>query len=375
METQKYARSVTLDIFCDQELRQTVLNSIRRYRAACRQLFAVLGCAQAAGGAILATDEDVSIRPDSAQAQTIMRQVFHLPDDAPAKALGYPCRRWFLDELYPAALSFVWDSARRQVVTRWQAKDPEFTRASRGWLVLQGARGVAEFRGVGIELPQATARPRLERKQVVLKWDRNMGPVEFKLGSMDPGRWFTWSNIVSGVWPPGTVTLNERDGRLRLTVSYERPHQQADMDPSRSLTLQIENDHFVVTGPDGELDTIGLADALAMLERLSKQRQLWEGRKECAGSPRRPWGDKKAWRATVEHLSRVTLNRERFVNDRNHAWTRRIATRATSWRCGVVRVPAWDGLGSYPWNWSQFQSFLRYKLEERGGSLIIEPKP
>lgn len=57
-------RGITIDIRADDESRPAVLNSIRRYRAGCRQMFAVLGCAMGAGAEI------VSNRPGLAQRNT-----------------------------------------------------------------------------------------------------------------------------------------------------------------------------------------------------------------------------------------------------------------------------------------------------------------
>lgn len=364
-------RSLTLDVSAQD--RQPVVRSIRRYRLACRQLFAVVGCAGAAGATII-DDEELSLRPDLPRAQRLLREVFGLEADDKAKAFAYPARRWFRADLYPTSLSFVWDSARRQVVARWNARDPEFTRASRGWLILQGARGVAEFQRVGIEFPQATARPKLGERSITLNWDTAIGPVELSLGRLDSGRWHRWTQVRYGAWSPGTLILNERDGQLRVTLSYEKPGSaEAPPDASRVLRVRLDESALVMAGPDGETtyDTIQMADALGMLGRLRLQRELWERRKSSAGNPRRAWGNKKAWRATVTHLGRVTLNRDRYTSDCNHAWSRRIATRALAWNCGLVDLVVPEQLGEHSWPWAQLKDFLRYKLGERGCSLTI----
>jgi hypothetical protein len=60
----------------------------------------------------------------------------------------------------PKSMRF--DSIRRDVTTVWNSLDPEYTKAKRGWLALQGARGVAQFNWRGIGIPQATGRPKLD---------------------------------------------------------------------------------------------------------------------------------------------------------------------------------------------------------------------
>ena len=362
-------RSFTVNVFCGEN--QRVVQSIRRYRAGCRQLFAVLGCAQAAGAVVVSDDDNVSLKPDTAQAQNLLRQIFNLGEEDKAAGMVYACRRWWLSAIYPLAYSFVWDSARRQVVTRWTAKDPEFPRAGRGWLILQGVRGVAEFQRVGIEFPQATARPKLLARSIVLRWDKELGEVEFHIGGLDNVSWHTWSQIRSGSKPAGTVILNECKGQLRATISYAKPEEAVSLEPTQILHVSLAGQLLELAGPDGALDVIGLNDAIGVIEKLRKQTTMWEARKACTGNPRRPWGNKKAWSATVVHLGRVTLNRTRFVTDQNHAWSRRIATRMRSWGCSKVIFKKPEGLAGHPWNWSQFQEFLRYKAEEIGGSLAV----
>jgi hypothetical protein len=360
-----FDRAINFDVTCPDEQYRAVRSSIDRFRAGCRQLFSVLGCAQAAGASLVSKDDgDLSLKPNTAAAQAILRQMFRLDADAKAKALAYPARRWWLGHVYPDAMSFVWDGARRIVCERWQAKDPEFTRANRGWLILQGARGVAEFQRLGIPFPQTTARPKLLTKSIALKWDRTIGEVEFFFAGrgLTPHEWHIWSKI--------------RHPQHRIGVTYQRDGQPAALDPDRVLYVRLGDDgaSLVLVGPDGErsYDAIGLSDAAAQLAMLAAQSRRWSERKECAGNPRKPWGFKKAWKATVEHLVRVTKRRECYQKDCNHAWSRRIVSRAASWRCGVTAFIPPDGLSGQPWQWTQLSQFLTYKLQQIGGVLRID---
>jgi hypothetical protein len=161
------ARSLRLDLAVDGDQRyQPILDSIRRYRAACRQLFAVLGLAQAATARIEEAQSSLRLQPASDAAKLALAAALGAAridkgervrgegqsyQVQVGSGLGYELRDYFQQSLYPDALSFVWDSARRQVISHWTAGDAEFPQASRGWLVLQGGRGLAEFRRVGIE--------------------------------------------------------------------------------------------------------------------------------------------------------------------------------------------------------------------------------
>jgi hypothetical protein len=392
-------RSMTVDVFVDKEQIQAIRDSIARYRAGCRQLFAVLGLAQAAGAAIGGDEDQLRITPGNDRAKLILAasldsaaiergdkekgegQAWTVKVGAGA---AYELREYFRAQLYPTALSFVWDSARRQVWNRWTAKDPEFTRAGRGWLVLQGARGLAWFRGVGIEFPQATARPKLHGRSATLKWDSELGPIVLDLlkrsdgRGLDPGRWYIWKQVRDGEWKAGTVILNERDGRLRLSVSYY-PELGAKpaLDERRRLSVRLAG---AIPGRpalslecEDDQDLIQLVDAVRKLTELRLQRGFWEERRASAGSPSRPWGNRRAWNAVQTHLDRVTIQRLHFANDCNHAWARRIATRAAYWRTGAVDLvlPADRLLGGHTWPWDQLQNFLRYKLREAGATLTV----
>lgn len=367
-------RSTTIDVIPPDHQRQAIIAAIRRYRAACRQLFAAVALAQQAGAEIQEHGEGVRVKPSNEKA----KQLLTLAMDKEGKAFAYELRTWFLEALYPDCLSFVWDSARRDVATRWSAKDPEFTRAGRGWLVLQGARRLAEFNRLGIGMPRATARPQLDGHTLTLKWDHALGAVTFAVPRLDGGRYHVWKALRDGKegWSLGTIYLTERDGKLFVTLSHARPAVAAEVDPERSCVVTfVEQPEtwLTIAGPDGATthDAVSAVEAIAWLARMRARREELERRKAACGNPRRPWGHRRGWLAAQDVLSRLTLLRTRGVGDRSHAWTRRIVSRAVAWRCGnVVMGETGDLLFGHPWNWSQFRVFLRYKCAERGMSLL-----
>jgi hypothetical protein len=239
-------------------------------------------------------------------------------------------------------MSFVWDSCRRDVMAVWSSKDPDYPAASRGWLALQGARGVAMFMRHGISFPVATARPKLANHTLTLNWDRDIGPVEFIIPKLDAGRWVPWKSLVEQAegWKPGTIYLSEREGKVFATVSYERPIAGENVDPARKLRLHFgeTQDQFLrLEGPDGAstYDVISAQSFVAYLLRALKRRQKLEERRGSCGSPRQPWGQRQAYQVETEMLARQAAERSKRAADWNHAWTRRVLTRAVDWRCGT----------------------------------------
>ena len=103
---------------------------------------------------ITQNDTGISLKPDNDRAKLLLALALGSArtekgekvkgEGTPYKVsigsgLGYEMREWFLKHLWPTAMSFVWDSVRRDVQTVWTSKDPEHPQASRGWLVMQGA--------------------------------------------------------------------------------------------------------------------------------------------------------------------------------------------------------------------------------------------
>jgi len=385
-------RSTTFEVY-NQDLRQEILNSIRRYRAACRQCYGVLLLARAAGAEIEIKDESLRVKPKLDNSKIGLASLLGVAkiektEKGPrgsgqgyAVNVGagdaYELRQYFFDQLYPEAKSFVWDSMRRDITTVWNSRDPEFGNASRGWLALQGARGIAQFNWRGIGLPTATAKPRLVGHSVFLNWDKGLGEVEFHLPNLDGGRYHVWRSLRDGSegWKLGTLYLNERDGKIKIVATHERPDKTDDLDPERVCRVQFQEYPGLLTiaGPDGALtyDSIAGESVKAFLDAALQRRIALENRRAACGNPKRPWGHRRGWLANQDVLSRATLNRTRTVADYNHAWTRRIVTWAAAWRCGQVELgPLPEEMFGHPWQWSQLVANLTYKVEEIGGQLI-----
>lgn len=372
-------RTLVIPLNCPDDYYCRVIGSLRAVRAAARQAYAVLFTAQAAGATIKTdADGDVTVTPDNVRAKAILAAALNQDGKAPC----YQMRRYVLDTLCPTIRSFVFDDLRRRVWSRWQARDPEFPRAGMGWLALQNVRGLAVFRNSGIGFPAAVmGSDALADHALSLSWDREIGPVTFKIPKMDPGRWHRWRRIVSGDIDHGTLTLNERDGKLTATVAYQAPTVSAGLDTDRLMVVRINAaaDGLTFVGPDGAttLDGISFADASEWAKELLCQREKWERRRAAVGNPRKPWGEPRRFHAIAEHQRRVTRHRENGVQHRNHAWSKRIATRAMDWRCGRVEIEiAADAtLRGHSWGWHHLELVCGYKLRAIGAKLTRTEPP
>ena len=367
------SRSVSFDVFLPEEHKdkyQAILNSIRLYRYSARQMFSAMAMCEMAKADPVIKEGKLDIAPNKEFGLFV-------------HALGKnPERAVFKSETMPTAKSFVDDSLRRDVESRWKAPDPEFVNAKRGWLCLQGARAMAKFNHIGIGMPYATAKPKLHEHKITVKWDHEIGTIDFVLGRLDGGRYYIWKCLRDGEpgWSIGTMYLNEKDGKLRITLSYHCPEKKIVLDSKSVMVVGVTDDPENFICMTGEklfsADKISFAEADNWLRENNHRREYFERCRAAVGigdKGRCPKVGKKHWKAIQVRVSNNTRNRELGVTDRNHLWTRRIINNAVRNNCGVIRllgVPEREIFG-HPWNWSQFRSFLEYKADETGIKLEI----
>lgn len=361
--------------------KKPIIDSIRQYRTGCRKLYGVLCAAYAAGAQIEVSEDDIKLTPSSESTKSILATM--LGAEGACKAHGYALKDYFQQYLYPNAQFFVWNQAQRDISSVWNSCDPEFPTASRGWLALQGTRGIAQFRRRGIGI-SSNGGPKLHEHTLSLKWDRVIGRVDFKLPRLDSGRYYIWQHLRDGAegWSLGMVYLSESDGKLRAVITYHRPEDLRPIEVDRQLLVTVGEtpDRFLtLAGPGGvvELDEISGCSVVAWLGVMKARQKELEDRVGACGNPRAPWGFNKSRRKNQEVRSRVTKQRANGVKDHNHAWTRRIVTRAVYWRCGTIKVvPAVaETLFSYPWNWTEFFACLKYKAAFHGITVYRDHDP
>lgn len=376
---------------------------LKKYRGVARKMFGIITLADAASAKISDMGNTCKITPKGLKSKQILEILF---DKEGFKKRFYALREFVRDELLETAHSYVWDSIREDVTSAYSAIDPYLLKKtgkkmSRQWLILNGARRLARFHSLPLSVPKLTGAAKLYPHCVEIVWDNVLGPIKFKIDRLDPVNWATWQKIVSGEWPHGTIKLNEwertvttdtrnpptqeqrkvRVHQLRLSIPYEKPESDSGLNPSRTMTAEITPDGFVLKFSEDTRDSIGFEHAFSGLNRYEARKNALEARRRACGSPVMPWGDRHGWGHEQVILDRVTFQREGFVKDVNHAWSRRIASRAESWNCGAVKVvfpkPSEEvRVGRFPWAWFQFKQFVEYKVKELGGSIeFVEPKP
>lgn len=386
MET--ITRSTKFDVFLSDSTKyKEVINSIRLYRMLCRKAFSACALAEMAGATVTVKKDTPFLKPNHEASKTILKEVFQgTPQDY--KMHLYELRNLILKEETPrnpetgksSWMSFVWDSLRGDVSTVWKAKDPSLPSLTKGWLLLQGARGIALFQKRGIGFPPQQ-KPEIAQHSLTLHWDHVMGPIEFKLGKLDGGRYHIWKGLRDNLpgWKLRTLYLSERDGKLFVTMAYESPSVKKNLDLNSILdiTFTDNKDTFITLKGPGKLegDFISAEEAIGLLEQIKIRHDRWNNRKKAAGNPRRVWGSKKIWVAVQDKIGRNSLHRENAIKDRNHLWTRRIVETAIRWNCGSIQINNTpDNFFGEPWKWSQFKTFLEYKIDEIGGKLVdFEP--
>ncbi len=383
MSNEKITRSVSIDVWLPEahkEKYKQIIESIRHYRGVARHTYGILFAAHAAG-ADFKYDEKFSLRPNNERCKQLLALALDKMKEGGElyKAPVYEVREYILKNLAPNWKPFVFDSLRQDVYSRWKAPDTEFPKAQRGYLSLQGARGVAKFQRIGIGFPQLTAKPRLEGHSIFLDWDREIGEIEFKFEKLDSHRFWVWRQITENpAWSAGTVFLKEIDGVLNIGISYDRPAVISDADPGRVLkvTFSDQIDSLIrMSGPDGEAsyDSISVAAALGGIDELRKLREYYEKRKSSTGAKNKPWGVRNAFVDVAKTLNNVTVRRERQCKDWSHRWTKRIIDNAKRWRCKTVEIhdlPKEEML-KRPWGWHQFKLFAEYKTKEIGCNLVF----
>jgi IS605 OrfB family transposase len=381
--------------------------SLALFRHVCRQAFAVYGMAAAAGAEIIEREKkrkgetltEIVLNPSNDRAKHVLAELFdHKKKDGEYyKPQGYELRPWLIS-LAPTCRTFVADLALRKAIERWKAKDPQFTQARRGYLVLQGAREVGRFGRVGITLPLNQCRPEWSDRGVTVDWDREIGRVKFRLPRLDQGRWRVWEKVRSGEYPPGSITLTtNKHGGPRLLIPYTVPTADHDLDFKRVLEVAFDTDDpsacfkaKLVGGrrtivDDIRHDELSAVAALAGIDRLKAQQDKCERERSACGNRRarnRGEGHPKAFRAISRRTARLTKARTNTVRTWNHTWAARLVHLAVQYAAGnlvVADLPANKSiegapashLFGRPWAWSEFQNILKSKAAAAGVAVTI----
>ena len=364
--------SMKFDVWVAQEFHDLVVQSVRLYRHVCRQTFSIDVLMATACGNIVMKKGKYEMKPDNAITQKCQELMFQGKQGGSSQT--YSMREFVRNELSPTWLSFVWDSVHRDVNSKWKAPDTEIAKVKRGWLTMQGARNFPKFNKIGIGCPQKTAHPDFLNKSVEIKWDHDIGPVEFHLSKLDGSRYGVWNRLRDKVpgWDPGTVYISEKDNKLFLIISYGRPDPIKEIDPKKIMTVRVnegEIENYITASCEEKVfyaEKIDITDALNFVDRIEIIQQRYEKQKSSI-----KW-NRPMRRVVQQKVHHQTLKRRNGTMLYNHLWTRRLINHAIRTGCGTIdlEVPKLTMEGR-SWGWYQFTTFLEYKINEIGGMLLV----
>ena len=389
----------------------TVRTYIRKYRLAIRKACAPLLFAQAA------TEEwsDEKGRAVIGKADAVTEEMSKLTGD---KVCIQRNLDRFVKALIPTLKCECFQQVANRIYTAITAKDPDIP-ISRHLLILDGVRKLPWFMNEPIHLkycPTYRSDVIFNGHRVFLRWDKELGYVEFKLigkklkqnakgnskRGLDASQWYIIKQLQSGAWAPGGAKLQlMKDGDFRLICGYQgfeldRPELRAKAgrerielipvdkdridelsfteDRERFMVLQLSSGHRASAGipvdevKKHEWSALGM---LAHVDRLSKQQDRSKKRASSCGAFH------KAREAEQTRRDRITRARENVVANWAHEWSLQVADRCMSMRCGQLRVfdiPK-EVLFLRPFPWSKFRFDLEYKCRERGIEVSYHESP
>ena len=365
-------RSVKIDVIPPDNKRREVINSIRLYRAACRKAYTACSNAEMAGAEIIMGDDDIQIKPNSDNAKQILELAFGVT----GKAHLYQLRVWIRD-LHPTWMSIVPESIHRDIVSpRWRAKDPEFPKATRGYLTLNGARAHASFMRVGIYFKNTVPKISADKRCVSLKWDYDIGEVDFRIPKLDGSRYGIWKSLCEQKegWKPGGMFLSEKDNKIFLVLSFECPDPVSEIDVEKVLSVTInegEPENYITASCENKRfssERVSILDAVNWLDRLNIIREKYQKQLAAAKTGRKHNG---GYKIVASKLNTQSEKRSNGQKSFNHLWTRRIIQHAIRTKCGTIVLSGLPEkeLSGHPWGWYQFKEMLKYKITELGGKL------
>jgi len=424
---------------------QKVVNDIAQYRSTARKIFSMLAMSEIAGAKISFVEEKVKkkegekqedpkvyveVKPDPESSFEIKDNFAKIIDPKMGKSLksskdgkpfrncAYAFRSMVLKEISPNWLCHVWDNLRKDVESCFNSHDPEFTKATRGWLIEQHRRNLASFQRKGLAILWAKSHEKDvvfadNKLEVTLNWNRELGPVKFQIlgkrrkgdrkRKLDGHRYSILDNIRRGRWSIGTVRLSEYDGKLVLFVPYKPvicssssqndPNRITEItigdNPNEFFDCRVRSDNMSLTDQKRHF-SIPVSVVVSWLDGLNSYRnRLRNNLRGCGNKHARDNGSGhgKAYRKICEMLDNITKCRSNGSNSWNHVWSKRLVKIANEWNCGKIEIfnlpqskedkrrdeeeeveekKEICGLLGRPWCWSTFKNFVGYNAKRFG---------
>lgn len=344
------------------DVHRTVVNSIRYYRYVTNKVFSTILAVEMLGASVEVNEgSNLKIVPRTDRAKELLSIIFNKV----GKAAFYEVREYVLNHMAPDWHSFVFDGMRRELWSRWQARDPVHE-ASHGYLVLNGVRNPTIFRNAGIGFHSSTTKFAFDGHAISLKWDHKVGSVEFRTKKLSGGQYYIWRMLRSGAWHIQNLMLSERSNEISLTFNYYQPCN-IDVLPEdlRVVKLKIVDSAFQIADAsrslvDQKIDTIA---AISWLSRLKIQSSERSKSLSSVGNASSRIGN-----SLHRKLRTLTERRKKGCKTWNHVWTKRIIHICSNLDVGRIdfEYPTKAELGGHPWSWSEFLAQLSYKADAAG---------
>ena len=391
---EKQMRTLRLEIRpADKEMWKPIKNEIHHFRAVCNQASAALHSLELLGATIEFNKEGyLQVNCGSLKQALEARQAFF------GREKGDPIYH-YVRRIAPDLKAELASQVNRIVLSTWKAKDAKF-KATRRFLAVNGARNCPRFNGRGIPIKhdkssKASFTIAEKGHRLSLSWSRELGPVEFRLGDVDPSNWAHWRKIVSGDLEAHTPTLNlqKKKGKdiLVLYLSYEAETKEARLDDNRVFEAAFNEDDpstfFVCKLVEGHKNITDLKlhyelNAVAALDKIdtisTKKNEKQDLKKACGSMRARDRGEGHggAARAYSQSIGRLSIKRNKVVKDWNHKWTRQFVRMAIRHRCKTLKIMDIPStMFGRPWQWDGFKQILDYKCKEVGINLELGTSP
>lgn len=421
-----------------------VLRSIRAHRFLARKLISTIGMFESVGAELNVVGEHVNVDLQKDGTKELMRvfgDIVKLDGARPAKSNGkpyYELRNFFMAENQKLAMQgiadfqpYVWDNMSQIIGSMHRRVDPNFNNLPRNIKVAKAEIDDVQPSRLGIKVlhcasatPKANLRETGDRKEIILEWDRLLGPVTFVLdggvqvGSkkyqrkMNAGLKYLFHKFITGEWQWHTVELNERDGDFFVMIPFTRLWARPALRPKPSSTeldvdAILEVSFMKMSGAelaesvdmnDGEaaktyfiharkagfgsrvrrLEIDGVIKSLNRVQSLHEQREI---ERDCC----RRIKNANMQRRIRQQISNLSIKRSNIVKMWNHFWSTEVVMTAVRWGCGKICVfgpPSGKACGNEtggllgrPWNWYQFKQMVDYKAAERDISVVYEEIP
>jgi transposase len=222
---------------------------------------------------------------------------------------------------------------------------------------------------------------RLEDHKVLCRWHKEIGEVEFKTVKLDASSYYKFSALRDKRegWKikDSYLKYDEDDNQIIVILSYECPDAEKKLDPEKKLFIEFSDDlNNLITCYTEDKFSGSVVNAIGAMDYLKEMEVIYgKYRGQLASYDRRL--AKKQRSVIKERIHRYAVRRKNGVKNLNHLWTRRVVQFAQQKCAGhvvVIDLPK-ESLGEYPFGWFYFKTFLKYKIEEIGGTVdFVETK-